>query len=167
MVGLKQSWVLREGNTPRFPARVSMFEQLGQPGPQRNSWSVCQSNALMLLLGTAHFAGTPLNGITLGWAVIFHQQTRIRDSFPCAANTSPSLNKTRTHFDNETHTQQLQSSLAFSRVVLGTSFPTLPSFPGQSAGDHGLVHVSHKNTPAWNNSLIFVSGQQCRQESAG
>lgn len=62
MVRLKQSWVLREGNTPGFPARVSVFEQLGQPGADQS----VTATPSMLLLGTTHFAGTPLNGITPG-----------------------------------------------------------------------------------------------------
>lgn len=66
MVRLKQSWVLREGNTPGFPSRVSVSEQLGQLPLGGTADQSVTAMPSMLLLGTAHFAGTPSNGITLG-----------------------------------------------------------------------------------------------------
>lgn len=71
MVRLKQSWVLREGNTPGFPARLSVFEQLGQPGPQRNSRSVCHCNALHAALGHC----------SLFWNTIKWDNTRMSSHF--------------------------------------------------------------------------------------
>lgn len=85
MVRLKQSWVLREENTPAFSSRVSVFVQLGWLGSQRN----CLISSVAAMPSNA-----AVRHCSLCWNTTKWDNTRMSSYFPLA-NKDQGLSSTR------------------------------------------------------------------------
>ena len=85
MVRLNQSWVPREGKTPGFSSRVSVFVQLGCPGSQRN----CLISSVAAMPSNAAVRHCSLRWNTIAW-----DSARMSSYFPLA-NKDQGLFSTR------------------------------------------------------------------------